>query len=285
MARRWGMGHFTLQFEALLHRPQGEASDQRSTASASWLGALLTALLLAGTAAQEARSQDGEIQLDVANLFFELNDTDGDLGLHALVDGEPWKLLEIEVPDERVILFVRGTGPLARQGMTELSFESAEPSFDELPPEEFFERFPEGLYEISAQTLESEELESAAELEHLLPAAPDNITVNGEGVPEDCEEDDPPAVEPPVLISWDPVTLSHPEIGRTDEPVEVLKYQLVVEREEPDLLVYSVDLPPNLTTMTIPEEFTALGEEFKLEVLVSEANGNQTAVESCFAVQ
>jgi hypothetical protein len=155
----------------------------------------------------------------------------------------------------------------------------------ELPPEEFFERFPEGLYEISAQTLESEELESAAELEHLLPAAPDNITVNGEGVPEDCEEDDPPAVEPPVLISWDPVTLSHPEIGRTGEPVEVLKYQLVVEREEPDLLVYSVDLPSNLTTMTIPDEFTALGEEFKLEVLVSEANDNGTAVESCFAVE
>ena len=65
----------------------------------------------------------------------------------------------------------------------------------------------------------------------------------------------------------------------------MLKYQLVVEREEPDLIVYSVDLPPNLTTMTIPEEFTALGEEFKLEVLVSEANGNRTAVESCFAVE
>jgi hypothetical protein len=279
------MGHFTLQFEALLHRPQDEASDQRATASASRFGALLTALLLAGTAAQEARSQDGEIPLDVASLFFELNDTDGDLGLHALIDGEPWKLLEIEAPDEHVLLFVRGTGPLARKGLTELSFESAEPSFDELPPEEFFERFPEGLYEISAQTLESEELESAAELTHLLPAAPDNIAVNGQGVPEDCEEDDPPAVEPPVLISWDPVTLSHPEIGRTGEPVEVLKYQLVVEREEPDLLVYSVDLPSTLTTMTIPEEFTALGDEFKLEVLVSEANGNRTAVESCFAVE
>ena len=65
----------------------------------------------------------------------------------------------------------------------------------------------------------------------------------------------------------------------------MLKYQLVVEREEPDLLVYSVDLPSNLTTMTIPDEFTALGEEFKLEVLVSEANDNGTAVESCFAVE
>jgi hypothetical protein len=58
-----------------------------------------------------------------------------------------------------------------------------------------------------------------------------------------------------------------------------------VEREEPDPLVYSVDLPPNLTRMAIPEEFTALGEEFKLEILVREASGNQTAIETCFAVQ
>jgi hypothetical protein len=247
--------------------------------------ALIAGLLLAGTSAQEARSQEGEIPFDVASLFCELNDTDGDLGIHALIDGEPWKLLEIEDPSERVILFVRGRGRLTQQGLTELFFESAEPAFDELSPEEFFERFPEGLYEISGRTLEGDELESTAELTHVLPAPPERITVNGKPVPEDCDEEDPPVVKPPVIISWDPVESSHPEIGRTDEPVEVVKYQLVAEREEPDLLVYSVDLPPDLATMAIPEEFTALGEEFKLEILVREASGNQTAVETCFAIQ
>ena len=39
--------------------------------------------------------------------------------------------------------------------------------------------------------------------------------------------------------------------------------------------------------MTVPREFLALGEpgdEFKFEILVREASGNQTAIESCFRV-
>ena len=48
--------------------------------------------------------------------------------------------------------------------------------------------------------------------------------------------------------------------------------------------MFSVDLPPSETQVQVPPEFIALGEEFKLEVLVREASGNQTAVETCFAV-
>ena len=43
-----------------------------------------------------------------------------------------------------MILLLRASGRLARQGLTELFFESAEPPFDELPPTGFFRRFPEG---------------------------------------------------------------------------------------------------------------------------------------------
>ena len=32
-----------------------------------------------------------EIPFADADLFFELNNTDGDLGIHALIDGEGWK--------------------------------------------------------------------------------------------------------------------------------------------------------------------------------------------------
>ena len=64
-----------------------------------------------------------------------------------------------------------------------------------------------------------------------------------------------------------------------------MKYQVVVEREEPTLLIYSVDLPPGLTEFPIPEAFIDLGEEFKFEILVREESGNQTAVESCFEVE
>jgi len=50
---------------------------------------------------------------------------------------------------------------------------------------------------------------------------------------------------------------------------------VVVEREEPTLLVYSVDLPPDVTEVSVPEEFTALGDEFKFDILVREASGNR----------
>jgi hypothetical protein len=40
----------------------------------------------------------------------ELNDTDGDLGLHASIDGEPWTILEIDgpVPGKLLHIFARG---------------------------------------------------------------------------------------------------------------------------------------------------------------------------------
>ncbi len=235
----------------------------------------------------DTRSDDEkEVPFDEAVVLAELNDTDGDLGFHASIDGDAWRLLEIEDPGERVILRIRGRGRLRQQGLTQLFFESAEPTFDELTPEEFFARFPEGEYEVSGRATDGSELESDAVFTHLLPAPADGITVSGVSIDPDlvdCDEP-PPMVSEPVVIAWDPIVHSHPDIGRTDEPVEITRYQLVVEREEPTLLVYSVDLPPTLTELEVPSGFTALGEVFKFEILAREATGNQTAVESCFEI-
>ena len=46
--------------------------------------------------------------------------------------------------------------------------------------------------------------------------------------------------------------------------------------------VFSIILPPEVTSITIPEEFLALSHTFKYEVLAREISYNQTAVESCF---
>ena len=46
-----------------------------------------------------------------------------------------------------------------------------------------------------------------------------------------------------------------------------------------------MDLPPEVTEKEIAEAFTDSGDEFKLEILVRKANGNQTAVESCFTAE
>lgn len=229
-----------------------------------------------------AGNDDEEIPLDVVDIFFELNNTDGDLGIHALIDGEPWKKLIIEDPDGRRILTVSNSGRLAQQGLTELFFESAEPSFDELEPEEFFERFPEGIYEVEGVTLEKEELDGEAFISHIMPAPPENVQISGEDAAEDCDSE-LPAVTSPVVISWDPVTTFHPELG-DEGPVDITGYILVVEREEPFSLVFSMDLPPTITEFQVPDELIDLGDEFKFEILVREATGNKTAIESCFEI-
>ena len=244
---------------------------------------LVLAPLAFPTALLAGDDDDDEIPFDVAEIFVELNDTDGDLGIHALIDGEPWRRLEIESVNERTLLKIKARSNMARQGLTELFFESAEPDFDELTPEEYFARFPEGMYEIEGLTIEGDEMESETFFSHVLAARPGNISVSGVPASEDCDED-VPEVTAPVTISWDPVTTSHPDLG-ADGPVEVLHYQLVVEREEPSLLIYSVDLPPDLTEMTVPNAFIKLADEFKFEILVRTTTFNNTAFESCFAIE
>jgi hypothetical protein len=247
------------------------------------MGSVATAALLLGLAAPASRAES-ETPFAVADIFLELNDTDGDLGIHALIGGEAWRVLAIESPDELEKLRVTASGTLRQHGLTELFFESAEPPFDELPPAQFFQRFPEGEWEVEGITIEGDELESTDVLRHVLAAPPENVLVSGEEAAENCDVVPLPSVSEPVVIRWDPVTGSHPEIGKTGK-IKVVKDQLVVEREEPTPLVFSVDLPPDVTEFEVPEDFIALGEAFKFEILVREATGNQTAIESCFEVQ
>jgi len=243
-------------------------------------------------------ADDHEIPFDEAHLFFELNDTDGDLGIHALIDGDAWKRLEIEDPRERKMLNVYVQGRLRRQGLTEFFFESAEPTFDELPARRFFRRFPPGIYEIEGETLEGDELESEVELTHVMPAPP-MPTVNGEPMAVQCDEDEPgydaTEVSAPVTIAWPPVTMSHPDPEgggagvQPPIPVTIINYEVVIEVEfevdgEEFTSVFSVILPPDARSMTVPEEFLELGDEFKYEVLAREESHNQTAVESCFVL-
>jgi hypothetical protein len=250
----------------------------------------ITALLLLmagmgiGTAFAEYDDDEFEIPFDEAEIYFELNNTDGDLGIHSLIDGEPWKHLAIEDPRGRKMLNIFVQGRLRRQGLTEIFFESAEPTFDELPPRRFFRRFPEGEYEIEGRTLYGQEMESVAELTHLLPAPPTNVAVNNLAVSEDCEADPGPEVLSPVTVTWDPVTHSHPELGITDEPIEVVLYQVVVEQLDLEVTT-TMELPPDVTQVELPLSFTQLGGDFKIEIIVREESGNQTAMESCFVVQ
>ncbi len=235
-----------------------------------------TATLSAGQ-----RQRPRTMPLSQAELFFELNDTDGDLGIHAAIDGGTWTSLEVEGPDGRKLLSVVSKSRLRMQGLTQLAFESAEPPFEELDPADFFGRFPEGVYEIEALAQGGGELEGAANLSHVLAAAPDNITLSGVPAVESCDADPLPEVSAPVVIRWDPVTQSHPEIGKTG-PVVISRYQLFVEGAGRKL---GVDLPPSVTGFEVPASVTDGADQFKFEIIARTSTGNNTAIESCFRLR
>lgn len=251
------------------------------------------AALFAAPMIAVADDDEEEIPYDEAHVFFELNDTDGDLGIHALIDGDAWKRLKISDTKDREILDIRVRGRLRRQGLTEIFFESAEPVFDELAPETFFNRFPAGIYEIEGHTLDGVELESETRITHAMPAPP-NPTVNGTAVAVQCDEEEPgydaATVSGDIVIAWNPVELTHPSLGypQGSADISIYNYEVVVEAEfetadgEDFASILSVILPPGVTEMTIPDEFLAQSDTFKYEVLAREASRNQTAIESCF---
>ena len=299
--------------------------------SKTMLYALAAAMSVSPLAmADDDDDDDIEIPFEEARLFFELNDTDGDLGIHGKIDGDEWKKLEIEDSHGRRMAKIRAHGRLKRQGLTELFFESAEPTFDELDPDDFFARFPEGVYEIEGKTLDGEERESEVYVSHIIPAAP---VAYADGVAaaslESCEEEDegaPPipiiadAADSGVVISWDPVTMSHAEkwaggadkipLGRIGD-VDVRYYEIVMEVDETDFKVAAIVPGEEVTEWEFPAAFFELAEaeddgyaRYKYEVLVrtnvvdadgaivmvevegeeTPLPGNKSAVESCFRV-
>jgi hypothetical protein len=223
--------------------------------------------------AQQSRAQP----FAVAELFLELNDTDGDLGIHSAIDGGTWTSLDIKGPLHSLLSIV-SNGRLRSQGLTQLAFESAEPTFEELDPQQFFRRFPEGTYEISARAGEGN-FRSKVRLSHVM-AAPPVARVSGLEAADGCETVLPLVISP-VLIEWDSVTRSHPSVGK-EGPVEISRYQFFVEQGDTKL---SVDLPPAVTRFEIPRSLTDTGGLFKFEIIARTSTGNNTAIESCFEVR
>jgi len=255
----------------------------RRVSALRMLGFVAAAGMAGAMSSPVAGKQGGQqpVKFSEAELFFELNDTDGDLGIHGSVDGEPWTDLEIAGPGERMLLSVFSSGRLRTQGMTQLFFESAEPSFEDLSPERFFLRFPEGRYEIEGRLQNGREIRSVALLSHVLAAPPENVTVSGVPAAEGCDAPNLPIVPAPVTIAWDPVSKSHPEVGKQGN-VKIRLYQLFVEREGIKL---SLDLPANVTAFEVPPGVTRMGDQFKFEIIARTVTGNNTAVESCFIMQ
>ena len=220
--------------------------------------------LVAGAATPGASAK----RLDEAEIFIEVNATDGDAGIQVFLDSEGWKRMKIFDPDGKKVLDIRAkaNGNIGMQGLTELFFESAEPSFDDQPFEEFLALFPEGIYRFRGTTTEGDKLNGKARLTHRIPDQPVQVSpVDGDGVdPDDA------------VFMWDPVA---------DPPgSEIVNYQVIVECEEPEFRVLDVFVEPDVNTLSVPPEFLEGGEECKWEVLAIEESLNQTIAESEFEV-
>jgi len=243
---------------------------------------LIAGALIAG-GALAASGAAAQAEFDEAELFFELNDTDGDLGLHSLIDGDDWRRLRIEDPMGRTLFDLSARGRLRKHGLTELSFESAEPTFDEVPADVIFGRFPAGTYTIRGITLDGPKLESEVELSHVLPAPAGNVEISGVPAPESCDAA-LPAVASPIVIDWDAVVSSHPTLGEAGA-ISIESYEVVIELRGTDFEAGAL-LPSSETSFAVSDEFLALGEgTVKFEILARDENGNRTAIESCFTLE
>ena len=121
--------------------------------------------------------------LDDAEVFFEFNSTDLDLGIQFFWDGQAWKSMLVKNEQGKVVLHVGTRRNLRQLGLTEGFFESSEPPLVDNPDtatedeinraiQDFLNQFPEGTYRFKGMTVDGCLLKGEAELSHELPDAP-----------------------------------------------------------------------------------------------------------------
>jgi hypothetical protein len=167
----------------------------KRTAMPALLGILLAALPAPGWADDDKPQK--VIPFSDARIRIEVNATDQDSGLHVLLDAEGWKWVKIYDPNGRLVFYVMGGGGVRKTGLTELFFESAEPGFDELPLDEFLDRFPAGEYRFYGRTLEGDILFSKATLTHALPQGPVLLSPAADSVQDPNN----------TVVAWQPVAI------------------------------------------------------------------------------
>jgi fibronectin type III domain protein len=215
-------------------------------------------------AAQE--NAKARVPLSEAKIIVELNASAEDVGIQIFLDGEPWKSMKIFNPKGNKIFDVFPTGSVGALGVTELFFESNEPSLAELSLDEFLALFPAGLYSFAGETIEGDKISGKARLTHAIPEGPEIIAPSEGAVTNPAN----------TVITWEPVE---------DPPgSEIVEYQVIVERHNP-LRVFQMNVLAATTSVKVPPEFLEPGTDYNFEVLAIEAGGNQTITEGSFRTQ
>lgn len=189
-----------------------------------------------------------------AELFFEFNATDNDLGVQLFLDAPGWKRVRVFDPGRDTIAVFIASGRLGKLGITELRFESEEPA-----PEEVLALFPQGRYRFSGRTVEGQHLVSDVELSHELAPPPTFTPADGDVVDRDG-----------AIVEWN---------APGAETVEI-----IIESDEVDG-TFDVVLPADARRLRVPRQYLVPGVEYKIEILSINEAGNRTLVEHTFSVR
>jgi hypothetical protein len=232
---------------------------------------VLSVVLLSMVGFLGAAQQSRAVPFSAARIIIEVNSSAEDGGIQIFVDGTGWNRFQVFDPNGQEIFDVMASHSVGKTGVTELFFESAEPSFQDLPLDQLLARFPAGKYRFEGVTVGGKLLTAQPTLKHNIPAGPVIVSP-----PEGATL----AHTAPLVIDWNPVTQAYPG---TALPVKIAGYQVIVERVKPTPLIkVDVTLPATVTQMTVPAEFLQANADYIIEVLAIEASGNQTITEGSF---
>ncbi len=226
------------------------------------------------------------VELDEAEIFFEENATDKDLGIQLFLDGEGWRRIKIYDPRWIKILDVRVYGSVGLIGLTELFTESAEPTYAgeeaEISREDLLDLFTAGTYRIYGRTAEGDWLMGETELTKVIPCAP-TIAVFAEDGTLTVKWRKVRAVVDPA---WDPEDEDDPqECIRPPEEFEIIGYEAFFEMEVEDdsgeerELVNTATLSADTTSFTASPEFVEMAAKFRSEGKLLEIKAEVIAVE------
>lgn len=195
------------------------------------------------------------LEFEAHDLYIETNDTDKDAGLQLFADAEEWRHFKLLDPNGNTMVNLNTKGNVRKVGLSELFFEASEPSFDAVPFSKFKKQFPEGKYRFRGETTGGRGMVGSDRLSHLIPGAP-NLTFPREGSTLDPDG---------FVVTWDPVT--------KPAGVDIVTYQVIVEQGTREFSMY---LPGDATSGTIPGEFLEPETKTAGEVLARDKSGNQT---------
>jgi len=204
------------------------------------------------------KSDDGydvsgaQIPFAFVRMFIEANSTDEDAGIHIHFDGEAWKKVKILGTNNEEILEIEAESGLKELGLTELRFESAEPS-----PAEVLALFPAGNYKFKGRTLAGERLAGMGTLSHDLLAPPVFSPSNGESVDRNN-----------TVIRWNSIP------GASGYEVIVTNADIGASME--------LNVSASVTSLHVPPTFLRPNTKYDAEVLSIAANGNKNITQGSF---